>query len=150
MKLAILSTLVAAAAAFAPVAPAARGSMQLSETKADLEALATTLNPLVKFYDPLNLAEAEFWGGEEAGRAQGAKARLVSNLRCNAMNSRFARRSLQRGHYRLPPPRRDQARTRRHVRLRRIHRPRQRHQVSSVCVGLGGGEEGRGGKGLIL
>ena len=62
MKLAILSTLLAGAAAFAPVSPAARGSVQLSETKADLEALATTLNPLVKFYDPLNLAEAEFWG----------------------------------------------------------------------------------------
>ncbi|MGK3735201.1 MAG: hypothetical protein ACI8RD_010320 [Bacillariaceae sp.] len=32
------------------------------ETKADLEALAKKLNPIVGFYDPLNLAEAEFWG----------------------------------------------------------------------------------------
>jgi len=32
------------------------------ETKADLEVLAKKLNPLVGFYDPLNLAEAEFWG----------------------------------------------------------------------------------------
>jgi len=31
-------------------------------TKADLEKLAAELNPLVKFWDPLNLAEAEFWG----------------------------------------------------------------------------------------
>jgi len=34
----------------------------LSESKADLEALAKDLNPIVGFYDPLNLAEAEFWG----------------------------------------------------------------------------------------
>jgi len=34
----------------------------VSETTADLETLAVKLNPLVKFYDPLNLAEAEFWG----------------------------------------------------------------------------------------
>lgn len=32
------------------------------ETKADLEELAKKLNPIVGFYDPLNLAEAEFWG----------------------------------------------------------------------------------------
>jgi len=63
MKLAILSTLLAAAAAFqAPVAPSVRPTVAMSETKADLEALAGKLNPLVKFYDPLNLAEAEFWG----------------------------------------------------------------------------------------
>merc|ERR1712071_515128 len=34
----------------------------LSESKADLEALAKELNPVLGFYDPLNLAEAEFWG----------------------------------------------------------------------------------------
>lgn len=46
----------AAAAVAAPiVAPG-------SETVADLEALAQKLNPVVGFYDPLNLAEAEFWG----------------------------------------------------------------------------------------
>ena len=32
-----------------------------AETKADLEALAKSLNPTVGFFDPLGLAEAEFW-----------------------------------------------------------------------------------------
>merc|ERR1719326_2340157 len=32
------------------------------ETAADLEALAKNLNPAVGFFDPLGLAEAEFWG----------------------------------------------------------------------------------------
>jgi len=61
MKLALLSVLAATAAAFAP-APVAKSSTQLHESKADLEALAKKLNPVVGFYDPLNLAEAEFWG----------------------------------------------------------------------------------------
>jgi hypothetical protein len=32
----------------------------------DLKAQAQELNPLVGFYDPLNLAEAEFWGGSNS------------------------------------------------------------------------------------
>ena len=31
-------------------------------TPADLERLAADLNPVVKFFDPLNLSEQEFWG----------------------------------------------------------------------------------------
>eukprot|EP00520_Triparma_pacifica_P000066 CAMPEP_0118643636 /NCGR_PEP_ID=MMETSP0785-20121206/6498_1 /TAXON_ID=91992 /ORGANISM="Bolidomonas pacifica, Strain CCMP 1866" /LENGTH=257 /DNA_ID=CAMNT_0006535315 /DNA_START=342 /DNA_END=1115 /DNA_ORIENTATION=+ len=64
MKFAVLSTLFAAATAFqAPsVGPSIRSNVAVHETKADLESLAGDLNPLVKFYDPLNLAEAEFWG----------------------------------------------------------------------------------------
>jgi len=61
MKSAILAATIASACAFAP-APTGRSATAVSETKADLEALAKKLNPVVGFYDPLNLAEAEFWG----------------------------------------------------------------------------------------
>eukprot|EP00815_Leptocylindrus_aporus_P005157 CAMPEP_0116061350 /NCGR_PEP_ID=MMETSP0322-20121206/7030_1 /TAXON_ID=163516 /ORGANISM="Leptocylindrus danicus var. apora, Strain B651" /LENGTH=254 /DNA_ID=CAMNT_0003546287 /DNA_START=55 /DNA_END=819 /DNA_ORIENTATION=+ len=62
MKIAAaFSALLASAAAFAPQ-QSARSATQLHETKADLEVLAKKLNPIVGFYDPLNLAEAEFWG----------------------------------------------------------------------------------------
>lgn len=61
MKLAILASIIASATAFAP-AQTGRAATSVSETKADLEALAKKLNPVVGFYDPLNLAEAEFWG----------------------------------------------------------------------------------------
>ena len=33
-----------------------------AETKADLETLAKNLNPAIGYYDPLNLADGEFWG----------------------------------------------------------------------------------------
>ena len=68
MKTAVLASLVATAAAFAPASnQAARGSVAVQETKADLEAMAKKLNPIVGFWDPLNLAEADFWGqGNEA------------------------------------------------------------------------------------
>lgn len=59
---AALVTLAASASAFAPASKPARASVAVQETKADLEAMAKKLNPVVGFYDPLNLAEAEFWG----------------------------------------------------------------------------------------
>merc|ERR1719445_1572203 len=37
-----------------------RSSVSMA-TKADLEALAKTQNPVVGYFDPLNLAEGEFW-----------------------------------------------------------------------------------------
>lgn len=61
MKLAALASLVGTAAAFAP-AETGRVATSVSETKADLEALAAASNPALRFFDPLNLAEAEFWG----------------------------------------------------------------------------------------
>jgi hypothetical protein len=63
MKTAVLASLIGSAAAFAPAQNhGARPSVALQETKADLQALAKDLNPIVGFWDPLNLAEAEFWG----------------------------------------------------------------------------------------
>merc|ERR1719217_2018823 len=58
---------------FAPAAPVqgrvapARHGAAVMETKADLEALATKLNPIVGFWDPMNLAEYDQWSqGDEA------------------------------------------------------------------------------------
>lgn len=65
MKLSIATFLGLAASATAFTSPSvnvARPTTQVSESKADLEVLAKQLNPIVGFYDPLNLAEAEFWG----------------------------------------------------------------------------------------
>ena len=59
---ATLLSLAASAAAFAPATTSTRGSVAVQETKADLEVLAKELNPIVGFWDPLNLAEANFWG----------------------------------------------------------------------------------------
>lgn len=66
MKLAIFSTLLAAAAAFTP-STTSSSKTALSATPADLEALAKKANPAVGFYDPLSLADKDFWGkGNEA------------------------------------------------------------------------------------
>ena len=62
MKTAAILSLAASATAFAPASKSARTSVAFQESKADLEAMAKKLNPIVGFYDPLNLAEAEFWG----------------------------------------------------------------------------------------
>jgi len=40
-------------------------SIELSESKADLEVLASELNPKIGFFDPLDLSSAVFWGGDE-------------------------------------------------------------------------------------
>lgn len=62
MKFAVFASILAAASAFTLPSVSTRSNTVLSETKADLESLAKELNPVVGFYDPLNLAEAEFWG----------------------------------------------------------------------------------------
>eukprot|EP00536_Pseudo-nitzschia_multiseries_P000550 jgi/Psemu1/321664/estExt_fgenesh1_pg.C_70006 len=61
MKLLITALLASSAAAFAPVASNSRASVAVQETKADLEVLAKDLNPLVGFFDPLALADDNFW-----------------------------------------------------------------------------------------
>ena len=62
----IIAAAVAGASAFAPAAPGV-SSTSLQATKGDLETLAKGLNPVVGFYDPLNLAESDFYGmGQDA------------------------------------------------------------------------------------
>jgi hypothetical protein len=68
MKLAalLIASAAASASAFAPPKQST-GKVVLDATKADLEAIAEKANPIVKFYDPLNLSEQNFWGlGNEA------------------------------------------------------------------------------------
>lgn len=62
----ILACIAASASAFTPAKQAATASVTAA-TKSDLETIAEKANPVVKFYDPLNLAEADFYGmGSEA------------------------------------------------------------------------------------
>eukprot|EP00529_Nitzschia_sp_RCC80_P027572 CAMPEP_0113513452 /NCGR_PEP_ID=MMETSP0014_2-20120614/39874_1 /TAXON_ID=2857 /ORGANISM="Nitzschia sp." /LENGTH=249 /DNA_ID=CAMNT_0000409865 /DNA_START=116 /DNA_END=865 /DNA_ORIENTATION=+ /assembly_acc=CAM_ASM_000159 len=65
MKLLTAALLTSTAAAFAPSAgnnQARSSSVAVQESKADLEALAKECNPLLGFYDPLGLADQDFWG----------------------------------------------------------------------------------------
>ena len=67
MKSAILASIVASTAAFAPTQTSSRSVTSINESKADLESLAQKANPTVKFYDPLSLADQNFWDrGNEA------------------------------------------------------------------------------------
>ena len=54
MKSSILAATIASACAFAP-APTGRSATAVSETKADLEALAKKLNPVVSFACKVNV-----------------------------------------------------------------------------------------------
>ena len=63
---AFLST-IAAASAFVPASLTTSNSVRLSETKADLVELAEGLNPLIKFWDPIGLADSDFYEMGETG-----------------------------------------------------------------------------------
>ena len=58
MKYTVIASLIASAAAFAPAQQSAKTSA-LSETKADLEALAAKCNPVIKYFDPLNIGDGD-------------------------------------------------------------------------------------------
>mmetsp|Transcript_39530 Transcript_39530/g.77219 ORF Transcript_39530/g.77219 Transcript_39530/m.77219 type:complete len:256 (+) Transcript_39530:206-973(+) len=66
MKLLLASLLAGSVTAFAPQ-QASRATTSMHETKDDLKILAEAQNPVVKFFDPINLSEQDFWDqGEEA------------------------------------------------------------------------------------
>lgn len=66
----ILASLIASSAnAFVPTGRSSSSSSKvvLQESKSDLIKIAEKSNPVIKFYDPLNLADADFWNfGNEA------------------------------------------------------------------------------------
>merc|ERR1711957_1044722 len=66
-NIAIMKLLLAGSVtAFAPQ-QASRATTSMHETKDDLKILAEAQNPVVKFFDPINLSEQDFWDqGEEA------------------------------------------------------------------------------------
>jgi len=66
MKSVAALALLSSAAAFT-TGPSARSQTRLSESKADLEAMAGKLNPIVKYWDPLDLVGSGYWGLDEAG-----------------------------------------------------------------------------------
>jgi len=62
MKIAAyLLSVIGAASAFAPTSPTT-STTSLNSAKAELEDLAGKLNPVVNYFDPLSLADEEFWG----------------------------------------------------------------------------------------
>lgn len=62
----IAALLASGVSAFAPASQQTAGT-QLMSARSDLEDLAVKSNPTLKYYDPLSLADADFWGtGEDA------------------------------------------------------------------------------------
>jgi hypothetical protein len=69
MKLAITSLLLTSAAAFAP-APAAQKQVGLKGAIDDLQEIAVKSNPVLKFYDPLQLSTTTIWGETNSATIQ--------------------------------------------------------------------------------
>jgi hypothetical protein len=69
MKLVIASLLLASAAAFTP-APAANKQVGLKAAIDDLQEIAAKSNPVLKFYDPLQLSTTTIWGETNAATIQ--------------------------------------------------------------------------------
>ncbi|KAL7473719.1 hypothetical protein ACHAXS_014286 [Conticribra weissflogii] len=61
MKLAIISSLIASATAFAPT-PSSRTTVATNAAIDDLKSIAEKSNPVLKFYDPLELSSTTIWG----------------------------------------------------------------------------------------
>lgn len=63
MKFTILASLIAASTAFAPAKQQSlKTSSSIASSKDDLVAMAEKLNPVVKYFDPMGLADDDFWG----------------------------------------------------------------------------------------
>jgi len=62
MKLSILALLCGSAAAFAPSASTGSSAVVTKAAMDDLQALAEKSNPVLKYYDPLQLASTTIWG----------------------------------------------------------------------------------------
>mmetsp|Transcript_17276 Transcript_17276/g.26414 ORF Transcript_17276/g.26414 Transcript_17276/m.26414 type:complete len:242 (+) Transcript_17276:37-762(+) len=65
MKLTLLFSLASTAAAFAPTKNAGRVNTQVSSSMDELKEIAGKANPIIKYFDPLNLAEAGFFDTED-------------------------------------------------------------------------------------
>jgi hypothetical protein len=59
------SLVAGTATAFTGPATTRKGVTQLHESKADLADLAGKLNPIVKYFDPLGVADTGLWGFSE-------------------------------------------------------------------------------------
>lgn len=64
MKLAVLAAVAGSAAAFAPAGSPARASVATQAALDDLKDIAEKSNPVLKYYDPLNLATTTIWGND--------------------------------------------------------------------------------------
>lgn len=62
MKLSILALLCGSAAAFAPSTSTSGSAVVAKAAMDDLEAIAVKSNPVLKYYDPLQLASTTIWG----------------------------------------------------------------------------------------